>query len=50
MKTETNYSEIELKTKQIYLEQHKNYFKDEWWDGLIQFDDNVSISNKYNKK
>jgi SAM-dependent methyltransferase len=29
MKTETNYSEIELKTKQIYLEQHKNYFKDD---------------------
>ena len=33
-----------------YKNISKNYFSDEWWNGLIEIDSGIQISKKYNKK
>lgn len=46
------YNAVYLRTSRLnkYYEINKNYFSDEWWDGLIEIDRSIQISKKYNKK
>ncbi len=45
------YNAVYLKKSRLekYMKIDKDYFKDEWWNGLIDIDHGIQIAKKYNK-